>query len=96
MASEEVMNFLNRMDPDLAELADMEGFEETSQGIYEETQKEAEKLRKGEGCDLERIAFLLTMQAEAINRLVDEVEQLRPSIRFITSVLLGNTEQEDE
>jgi len=96
--SEEAQAFLERMDSDLFELSEIEGFEEVAQSIYEESQAEAERLCPGGEnvgvIDVERIAFVLTMQSEAINKLVDEIEALRPSIRFITSVLLGNQEAE--
>lgn len=94
-----VEEFFARMDPDLLDLQEMDGFEEVANGIYEETQKlSGELMLTGHNepgrVDVDRLAFILVMQSEAINKLVDEIEALRPSIRFITSALLGNTEDQ--
>jgi hypothetical protein len=39
---------------------------------------------------------MLSMQNKALNQIIEEVEELRPAIRFITSALLGNQEAETD
>lgn len=92
-----LVEFMQRVDPEIyAEMKTTENFEETVEEIYGQTQDVWAGITNGPDDgdpNIEMIAYLFTMQNQAIERLIEEIEALRPSIRFITSVLLGNEEE---
>lgn len=94
----ELTEFMQRVDPEILEsMSEVENFEAVVQMIYDDAQKTLGEITAPDGgCNMEMIAYLFAMQSQAVNKLVDELEELRPAIRFITSVLLGNTDAEVE
>lgn len=97
--SSEERKFLERMDPSILEMEGMEGFDETVGEVHNLTQALMKDLcngRDARGFDLEQVAYVLTMHSQAIEKLVEQLEELKPAIRFITSVLLGNSEEETD
>lgn len=98
----EVEAFMKRVDPEIYEhLKDNEAMSEVAADIKAEADELMQKIIDpsplgGTGCNYEQIAYRLAMQNQGINKLIEEFEELRPSIRFIVSVLLGNEEEESE
>lgn len=89
--------YIKRVDPDIYEaMSEIDNFEEIVEAIHGDAGEIQSKLGGlGSGINTEVVAYLFSMQNRAINQLIEEIEELRPSIRFITSVLLGNEEQEE-
>lgn len=89
--------YIKRVDPDIYEsMSEIENFEEIVEAIHGDAGEIQAKLGGlGSGVNVETIAYLFSMQNRAINQLIEEIEELRPSIRFITSVLLGNVGKEE-
>lgn len=94
----DVKAYMDRVDPGIIEaLGETENFEEVAASLKEEADEIKDKLGGlGSGVNVEQISYLFAMQTQAINKIVDELQELRPAIRFIVSVLLGNEEQEEE
>lgn len=90
--------FMKRVDPEIHEA--MEGtdnYSEVAENIFADTEDVRTRLTTETGTvDIEMVAYLFSMQNQAINQLIEELQELRPSIRFITSVLLGNQEEETD
>jgi len=86
--------YIKRVDPEIHEaLGETENFEEIVDAIRADADEIEGKLEAG---GTEYLAYMLSMQNKALNEVIEQLEELRPSIRFITSVLLGNTEEETE
>lgn len=94
-----VEKFLKKVDPDILDLEGQENFEQVADEIYAETQELMRLIHNNtsnNGFDIEVIAYLLAMHNRAINALVEQNDEIRPVLRFITSALLGNDEGTDE
>lgn len=90
--------YMKRVDPEIFEAMNgTENFKEVVESIHGDALEIQAKLGGiGSGTNVEMIAYLFAMQNKAINQLIEEIEDLRPAIRFITSVLLGNQEAEGD
>lgn len=92
--------YIQRVDPDIYEaLHETENFEAIVDAIKGDADEIMEQIIDpdpvgGTGSNYEQIAYLFAMQNRALNQLIEEIEELRPSIRFLTSILLGNAEKE--
>jgi hypothetical protein len=90
--------YIKRVDPDIHEaLGETENFEEIVEAIRADADEIRTRLETEQGtCNMEYLSYMLSMQNKALNQIIEEVEELRPAIRFITSALLGNQEVETD